>query len=179
MDTKICRGILHPEGVELPVSNFGTRKTYHICTDGHKTIHTYYKPYCHKCACEQVKAYQRANPDQTKATRKRYYTSQKGIEYHRNYDKSEKGRRMHRKWATSEFGRISLRNAAHKWQANNPEKIQEYARKNRIILHDLYIKDTLTNIGYKTEEIYPELIRLKRAQLRLYRKALSIKPVKM
>lgn len=49
------------------------------------------------------------------------------------------------------------------------ERVTEYSRKQRETLGDYYIKEVLRQAGHKTKDITPEMIELKREQLRLKR----------
>lgn len=54
METKICRGPRHPEGIELPIEDFYTRSR-----GG-------YQYFCKKCEWFNLKSWQEANPEKFK-----------------------------------------------------------------------------------------------------------------
>jgi len=81
METKVCYGPLHPEGLELPLNKFST---YSVTCN--KVVYHYVRKYCKEC----LKIYYH-----------KYNTSEKGLRRMRIYQNSEKGKENTRRCANS------------------------------------------------------------------------------
>lgn len=49
MDIKICKGIFHPEGVELCIEDFRVKKVKYTTVDGEKRVYISHYYICRKC----------------------------------------------------------------------------------------------------------------------------------
>lgn len=63
MKTKICKGPLHPEGIELPIEDFYSTKMKHVCLSGEVRIYHSYFPSCKACERIKSKKYKTQNPE--------------------------------------------------------------------------------------------------------------------
>jgi len=93
MDTKICKGILHSEGVELPIEDFRFCKHTRVVKSNCKRlgrqfikgeITIYYLRYtlCKKCESARNLKYQKNHIEQTIHTNRRFQRSKRGRDLH-------------------------------------------------------------------------------------------------
>jgi hypothetical protein len=140
-ETKVCRGSLHLEGVELPIDKFSD---YYVFYKNNK--YWYKRPYCKDCM---------------------------KIFYH-TYNVSEEGRSRCNKYRNTEKGVINNRKCANRQHRKHPEKLYKQQVKARALLQDNYIKTLVVKNGIfisSHRDVSPEIVNLKRSQIKLYRKA--------
>ena len=132
-------------GVLRPVEEFHKHK---LCKGGRTT-------HCKYCVTASTKAWVNANKEKAAAHRKAWREANK-----------ETLAASHKAWATANKERVSSNLKA--WRAANKEKTAGYSRAAQARymgeLHDLYVKRLL-----KVKSPTPELIELKREQLKMYR----------
>ena len=129
---------------------------------------------CKECAKEATREWRLENPEKAReATRKWYLKNvEKERERFREWrlENPEKVREATRKWRLENPEKA--RERFRKWRLENPEKVREYGREWRDSLSDGYVTSLLKASGLPPEiiEDNPEIVELKRLQIKLNRK---------
>ena len=154
METKTCSG-KHGCGKELPIDNF-----YIVCTKSKGKVYSTRQSICKNCLKERTKQYRNTEKGRTKAN-----------ECASNYYHSKKGNKKVKKYWKTERGKQVRRNACRTWREKNPEDGKERMKVYRENLLNNYVKTALEQISIPRINHTPELIDVKRAQLKLHRYA--------
>lgn len=147
MNTKICRGILHPEGVELFTEEFDLVPARWITRSGENKMKLIPRHICKKCR---------------RVTRRRYNRSH--LAERTKYNKL---------WCGTEAGRTSMRRANHKYYHSHVEERINTSKRLREELSPGYLNTCLVSItrstGLKANNFTNKIRSLKKLQLILYR----------
>jgi len=109
--------------------------------------------------------------------------------YHRNKEKvNAKKKDYAKKWYIKSKERLKVKNGINKDRISEWHKQNYSLNKESLILNsklkqkqyienlnDVYVKNLLKNLGFKSEQITPELIELKRITLKTERLCLQLK----
>ncbi len=162
METKICRGPLHPEGVELPIENFALCKP-----SNRKSPYRIYQ--CKECMKvkrrEESQIRRKANPgEHSKYCRERY---------HNNAWVREQVKIEGREYCRTEAGKASRKRWLEKKLISDPNYLKNLERRQRDNLSDVYVKRLLLQLFRPRFTLFGDIsqdtVKVKRALLELYR----------
>ena len=130
---------------------------------------------------EYNRKYYAANKEKALENRRKYYEANKEREFEnrRKYYEANKEKDLAnaRKWR--ETNKEKVAEYSRKWAEANPEKAKASVKKFNVLykaeLRDPYVKQILRQQGFKSEQITPELIELKRITLKTKRLCRQLK----